>query len=101
MLIHNVYFTLKDRSQSAIDGLIADCCKYLKEHPGVVFFAASELAAELDRPVNDHDFQVGLHVVFENMDYQNQYQQHEKHIEFIEKNKESWEKVRVFDSISE
>lgn len=100
MLIHNVYFTLKDPSQAVIDGLVADCHKYLKDHPGVVFFAAGELAAELDRPVNDRDFQVGLHVVFENMEYQNQYQQHPKHIEFLEKNKDSWAAVRVFDSVS-
>jgi hypothetical protein len=100
MLVHNVYFTLKDSSQSAIDSLVGDCCKYLKDHPGVVFFAAAELAAELDRPVNDRDFHVGLHVVFENMEYQSQYQRHEKHIEFIEKNKESWAKVRVFDSVT-
>ena len=100
MLIHNVYFTLKDRSQPAIDGLLADCYKYLEGHPGVVFFAAGALAAELDRPVNDQDFQVGLHVVFENLDYQAQYQQHEKHIEFLEKNKDNWQTVRVFDSVT-
>lgn len=100
MLIHNVYFTLKDCSQAAIDGLVADCYTYLKDHPGVVFFAAGQLAKELDRPVNDLDFQVGLHVVFENMDYQSQYQQHPKHIEFLETNKANWEKVRVFDSVS-
>jgi hypothetical protein len=101
MLIHNVYFTLKDSSQPAIDALVADCYKYLEGHPGVVFFAAGELAKELDRPVNDLDFQVGLHVVFENLEYQNQYQQHEKHIEFLETNKENWQKVRVFDSVTE
>ena len=101
MLIHNVYFTLKDSSQPAIDGLVADCYKYLDKHPGVVFFAAGQLAKELDRPVNDLDFQVGLHVVFESMDYQGQYQQHEKHIEFMETNKENWQKVRVFDSVTE
>jgi hypothetical protein len=101
MLIHNVYFTLKDSSQAAIDGLVADCYLYLTDHPGVVFFSAGVLAKELDRPVNDLDFQVGLHVVFETLEDQNQYQQHEKHIEFLEKNKDNWEKVRVFDSVSE
>ena len=101
MLIHNVYFALKDSSQPVIDGLVADCHSCLKDHPGVVFFAAGVLAKELDRPVNDLDFQVGLHVVFENMDYQTQYQQHPKHIEFIEKNKDNWQKIRVFDSLSE
>lgn len=99
MLAHNVYFTLKDRSAAAIDGLVGDCHKYLKAHPGVVFFAAGELAGGLDRPVNVRDFDVSLHVVFQNAEYQEQYQQAEEHLKFLEENKENWKQVRVFDSL--
>ena len=98
MLAHNVYFTLKDNSDSAKEELVNACHKYLKDHPGVVFFAAGTLAEELDRPVNDMEFDVGLHVVFKNIDYQNKYQTAEAHLQFIEENKENWEQVRVFDS---
>ena len=64
MLSHNVFFTLKDGSDAAADRLVAACRKYLKDHPGVVFFAAGTLAPEFQRPVNDRGFQVALHVVF-------------------------------------
>ena len=49
------------RSQALVDA----CKKYLADHPGVVFFAAGTLNHELNRPVNDRDFDVALHVVFD------------------------------------
>ncbi|MCK4999770.1 MAG: Dabb family protein [Anaerohalosphaera sp.] len=99
MLAHNVFFTLKDDSATAREELVEACHKYLKDHPGVVFFAAGSLAEELDREVNDRDFHVGLHVVFENQEYQGRYQVAEKHLQFIAENKDNWEKVRVFASV--
>jgi hypothetical protein len=73
---HDVFFTLKDRSTKAIDKLVA----------------------ELTREVNDQEFQVALHVVFDSLASQNQYQVADRHNQFIAANKENWEKVRVFDS---
>ena len=99
MLAHVVYFTLKDSSQAAIDNLVADCREFLTEHPGTAFFAAGVLEPELDRPVNVRDFHVALHVVFETRADHDRYQTHERHLQFIEKNKENWSQVRVFDSI--
>ena len=64
MLAHNVYFTLKDSSDSAKSALTGSCHKYLKDHPGVVFFAAGPIAEELNRPVNVRDFDIGLHIFF-------------------------------------
>lgn len=98
MLSHMVYFTLKDSSDSACDAMIADCQKYLKDHSGVVFFAVGRLATEYDRPVNVRDFDIALNVVFDNRESHDVYQVHEQHLEFIAKNKEKWEQVRVFDA---
>jgi len=98
LLVHNVYFTLKDDSVDAQQKLVAACNKYLTGHPGTVFFAAGPLACELKREVNDRDFHVGLLVVFENKAAHDQYQAHERHLKFIEENKPNWKKVRVFDS---
>ena len=97
-LSHNVFFTLKDQSEEKIQGLIDACHQYLKEHPGVVFFAAGRLGEEFQRPVNDQAFQVALHVVFENKEAHDAYQTIEDHLTFIEENKKNWEQVRVFDS---
>ena len=62
MLAHNVYFTLKDRSDGREAKLVAACKAHLTGHPGVVFFACGTLAQGLDRPVNVRDFDVALHL---------------------------------------
>lgn len=100
MLIHNVYFNLKDGTPENTQKLIDACYKYLKDHPGVVFFAAGPVVPELDRPVNVRDFNVGLHVVFKTKKDHDVYQTAELHLKFIEENKPTWDKVRVFDTYS-
>ena len=101
MLAHNVYFTLKDKSPAAKAKLVAACKKYLKDHPGTVFFAAGTLAEALNREVNVRDFDVGLHLIFTDQAAHDQYQDAPKHNQFIDENKENWAGVRVFDSIVE
>ena len=98
MLAHNVYFTLKDSSDTAIEGLVQACHTYLKNHPGVVFYAAGGLVPDLARPVNDRGFHVALHVVFDNKASHDAYQSAPDHLRFIEENRENWQQVRVFDS---
>lgn len=98
MLAHHVYFTLKDRTPESRTRLLAACKKYLTGHPGVVFFACGTLQEDLDRPVNDRDFDVALHVVFESKAAHDVYQVAPRHQSFVEENRDSWAKVRVFDS---
>ncbi len=98
MLAHDVYFTLKDKSPQAKAKLLAACKKYLSGHPGTVWFAAGARAEEFARDVNDAAFDVALHVVFKDKAAHDAYQVAEKHLKFIQENKDSWEKVRVFDS---
>lgn len=98
MLAHNVYFTLNDASDAAADALVAACHKYLKDHPGVVFFAAGRAALDLARPVNDRMYHVGLHVVFADRAAHDAYQTAATHLQFIEEQKANWRQVRVFDS---
>jgi len=98
MLVHNVFFTLKDRTPAARKKLVAACKKYLTKHPGEVYFAAGALAEDLKRPLNDLDFDVSLTIVFKNKAAHDEYQDAKRHKQFIEENKETWKKVRVFDS---
>src|SRR4051812_24660517 len=98
MLAHNVFFALKDNSEPAIQALVAACKKYLSVHPGVVFFACGTREKELDRPVNDAEFDVSLHVVFDSKATHDAYQEAPLHHTFIDENRENWAKVRVFDS---
>ena len=99
MLAHNVYFTLKDRSQEKIDGLVAACNTYLTDHPGTRFFFAGTLEKDLARPVNDLAFDVALVIVFEDRAAHDVYQTAPRHNQFIDQEKENWAQVRVFDAI--
>jgi hypothetical protein len=98
MLAHNVYFTLHDKSPAARQKLVDACHKYLSGHPGVVFYAAGILADAYNRPVNDLDFDVGLHVIFADRASHDAYQTAPRHLEFIAENKATWKQVRVFDN---
>lgn len=99
MLAHNVFFTLKDRSEAARTALITACKTHLTGHPGVVFFACGTLAQELDRPVNVRDWDVALHLVFDSVANHDIYQDAPRHHQFVNENKEGWASVKVFDSI--
>ncbi len=101
MLCHDVYFTLVDRSPAAVEALVTACRRYLRDHPGVVYFSVGTLEPELDREVNDRGFDVALHVVFADRASHDAYQVVPDHLRFIEENRENWAHVRVFDSIVE
>jgi hypothetical protein len=98
MVAHNVFFSLNDNSDAAKQKLVADCKKYLSGHPGTVSFAAGTMAKDLDRPVNDRDFDVSLHLLFKTKADQDAYQKAQAHLTFIAENQATWKKVRVFDS---
>lgn len=95
---HMVYFKLKEQTPAARQKLIDACDRYLSKHEGTVFYAAGPIAKEFDRPVNDTDWDVALHLVFRDKAAHDVYQDHPDHIKFIDENKATWAKVRVFDS---
>jgi hypothetical protein len=99
LLSHDVYFTLKDNSGAAKEKLVAACKKYLSKHPGEVFFAAGVRSEDLKREVNDQDFDVALHIVFDTKEAHDRYQDAERHKMFIAETMSNWKKVRVFDSV--
>ena len=97
-LAHMVYFKLKDSSPEGVERQLAACRKYLTDHPGTLVFGIGRRTADLEREVNDRDFDVGLHMVFESRAAHDRYQVHPRHVQFIEENKPYWSKVRVFDA---
>ncbi len=97
-IAHHVFFTLKERTPEATTALVAACHKYLNMQAGIVYFAAGPLCKELDRPVNDLDFDVNLTIVFDSKASHDDYQTEAMHLQFIAENKATWAKVRVFDS---
>ncbi len=97
-LAHIVFFKLKDGSPALVQELLDGCQEFLTGHPGTVYYSAGTLNPELKRPVNDHDYHVALHVVFDSRDSHDLYQIAARHLKFIEKFKPNWETIRVFDS---
>jgi hypothetical protein len=100
-LSHDVYFSLNDASPGARAELVAACRKYLTGHEGVRHFSVGVVASELARPVNDRDFEVALHILFDSKAAHDKYQDAPRHKEFIAEQQKNWKKVRVFDSYVE
>ncbi len=98
MLSHDVFFSLKESNPENKKMLVDACHKYLKGHEGVAFYSAGVLSEDLKREVNDVNFDVALHIVFNDKAEHDKYQDAPRHLEFIEKNKSLWKSVRVFDS---
>ena len=97
-LAHMVFFTLKDRSPEARERLAASCRKHLADHEGTVYFSVGTIAEDVEEPVSVRDFDVALHLVFEDKAAEAKYLVDPRHKAFVEENKEAWSKVRVFDS---
>lgn len=98
-VVHSVYFKLKDSTPASVAALVADCRDKLDGHAGVQYFQVGVRGEDFDRPVNDHDFDVALLVVFDDRQTHDAYQACEPHQQFIAANKDTWASVRVFDSL--
>jgi hypothetical protein len=99
-LAHMVFFALKDHSNESREKFLASCQKYLADHEGTVYFSIGTIAEDKDveEPVSVKDFDVALHVVFENKAAKAKYLASERHKQFVDENRESFAGVRVFDS---
>lgn len=93
-----VFFKLADPSAKSREHFAGLCHKYLANIPGITYFSVGGLADDLDRDVNDKDFDVALHVVFKDRQAYDVYATHPQHLKLIEVGKPLWTKVRVFDS---
>jgi hypothetical protein len=98
-LMHNVFFTLNDKSPAGVRKLIDACQKYLTVQAGIVSFAVGARDPGLTREVNDQDWDVGLHILFTDRAHHDAYQVDSGHVKFVEENKTSWSRARVFDSL--
>jgi hypothetical protein len=99
MIVHDVYFTLRDNSPAAEQALLDACRKYLTDHPGVLSFACGRRAKDHIRPVNDLEFDVSLHITFADKAAHDRYQAHARHVQFVAEQKPNWKQSRVFDTL--
>ncbi len=99
-LAHMVFFGLKDRSPEAREKFLESCRKYLGGHEGTTYFSVGIIAEDEDvqEPVSVKDFDVALHVVFENKAGKAKYLKSERHDAFVAENRALFSNVKVFDS---
>ena len=95
---HMVYFTLKEGNEQNRQQLVSACGKYLTDHPGTLFYGTGTRVPDLAREVNDQEFDVGLHIIFQSRADHDRYQVSERHQTFIAENRPNWQRVRVFDA---
>jgi hypothetical protein len=100
-MAHTVFFTLKEPTPENIERCTSACHQYLANHDGILYFACGSRAAEYSREVNDTDFHVSLHLLFQSSRAHDIYQDHPEHKKFIDECKPLWAKVRVFDDYVE
>jgi hypothetical protein len=97
-LAHMVFFTLKDHSKASREGFVASCQKYLDGHQGTAYFSVGTIAEDVEEPVSVRDFDVALHLVFDTKEDEAKYIKDPRHVAFVDENKASFAKVRVFDT---
>ena len=83
MFSHVVIFWTDPGKSGAADELIIGIEKYLRPIPGIVELHAGKMVGS-HRPVVDQTYQVGLNVVFNNKQAQDDYQVHPEHVKFVE-----------------
>ncbi|MCB1122179.1 MAG: Dabb family protein [Verrucomicrobiae bacterium] len=98
MLVHSVFFTLKDGLSEAEKAHFIEQVGTLGNIPTVDSIYIGTPAATPDRPVIRKDYDVALTVLLKSLDDHDVYQEHQIHLDFIKNNSKFWESVIIFDA---
>ena len=99
--VHAVLFNMKSGTPEAeIDSLVADAYQLLAKVPTVRRIDSGRREVLMQRDVNDKAFTVGLTVYFDDKAGHDVYATHPLHIDYINKHKDHWAAVRVFDFVA-
>ncbi|HSU67707.1 MAG TPA: Dabb family protein [Tepidisphaeraceae bacterium] len=100
MFVHTVFFWMKPGvSDADRKKLVSECMEFLGAVPTVRQIWAG-VPAQTPRDVVDNSYDVGLTVVLDDKAGHDVYQEHASHLEFIKRNKHTWERVRVYDYLT-
>lgn len=99
MLVHSVYFWLKDGLDAEQQKAFRAGLESLGGIPGVAEIHVGIPADTPARPVVDHSYTFGLVVVLKDLDAHDAYQTHPLHKAFLERFSACWSKVLVYDVI--
>ncbi|MFY0606039.1 MAG: Dabb family protein [Cyclobacteriaceae bacterium] len=94
--IHSVYFWLKPETD--ISAFISGTQDFLNQVPEVIQYHLGTPAGT-PRDVVDNSYSVSLIVTFASKEDQDIYQKHPAHLDYVDKNKDKWTDVKIFDSL--
>jgi len=96
MMVHNVYFWLKtDLSPAQIEEFEAGLESLLSIPSMRHGFWGRP--SSTSRPIIDRSYSYGLTEVFDDLAGHDAYQEHPVHLDFVEKNKDKWTTVKIYD----
>lgn len=96
-LIHNIYFSLKDKSEANIAKFTDICLKYLAPHPGIQEFTTGGLT-DIKRDVSVRNFEVAVSIIYESKKAYEDYLKSELHDEFFVASAGMIDNTYIFDS---
>jgi hypothetical protein len=97
VFVHTVLFWFNENADESKKRQLIDDCKSLLGSISTVRFLAVGTPAGTSRSVVDNSYDVGLIVHFEDEAGHEHYQTAEKHLKFIERNRDTWARVQVYD----
>ena len=97
MFVHCVYFWLKPGTPAEERRLLLNDCEDILSEIPTVRHIWSGMPADRPRDVVDSSYDVGLCVVFDDVKGHDVYQTHPKHDEFINRHKQHWKRVQIYD----
>lgn len=97
MFVHHVFFWLKDPQNKAHTRKFKTELKKLVAVE-TIRYSHIGIPAKTNRKVIDSSYQFSLLTIFDNKKDHDIYQEHEIHLQFIDKCEDLWKKVLVYDS---
>ena len=99
--VHAVFFTFKEGTPpNEMDALVKDSIEQLSKIPSVRKIDSGPRDTQAVRGVNVTDFDIGLVVYFDDKAGYDLYEDHPIHVDYVQKHRENWSQVRVFDFIA-
>jgi hypothetical protein len=96
-MLHNIYFSLTDKSEKSISKFIEICVKYLSGHPGACVFAVGGLA-NMKRDVSITDYDVAVNILWKNKAAYSAYLTSKEHLAFFAATPGMIADTYIFDS---
>lgn len=96
-MFHNLYFSLKDKSEENIQKFTKICVEYLAPHPGIQQFTTGGLT-DIKRDVSVRNFEVGVSIIYESKEAYDEYLKSKLHDGFFTATAGMIDNTYIFDS---